>query len=157
MTQFTTANYNTLLDDTVRKIKQLSALKGGEYAGDDDRLANFRRNGLDMNVPMELVWRIYAAKHWDALGQYIKDMQTGKQRERLEGLDGRCDDLIVYLLLFKAMLVERNIASLRLEPNEPREPRRTLAPFAALRERKEPPPPFTPHPRDGLSGKTGAP
>jgi hypothetical protein len=59
---------------------------------------------------MELVWRIYAGKHWDAISQYIKDIQTGKERHRLESLSGRADDLIVYLLLFKAMLMEREYA-----------------------------------------------
>ena len=49
---------------------------------------------------------MYAAKHWDALNTYIKDTASGKKRERLESISGRCDDLIVYLLLMKAMIDE---------------------------------------------------
>lgn len=60
-----------------------------------------------MEVPMELVWRIYAAKHWDAVGQWIKDINQGKKRQRLESIGGRIDDLIVYLVLLKAMVDER--------------------------------------------------
>jgi len=99
--------YSKLAADTWQTVTELGAKKGGEYAGDNDRLANFRRNGLDLNLPMEVIWRIYAGKHWDAIGQYVRDLITGKTRPRMETLAGRCDDLIVYLLLFKAMLIDR--------------------------------------------------
>lgn len=99
-----------LLDETFANIRLLAASKGAEYSGDVDRLLNFRRNGADLELPMETVWRVYAAKHWDAIGQYIRDLQSGKKRERLEGIEGRIDDLLVYLLLFKAMVKERNRA-----------------------------------------------
>ena len=56
---------------------------------------------------METIWRVYAAKHWDAVGQYIRDLQSGKERLRDEPITGRIHDLIVYLLLFKAMVEER--------------------------------------------------
>lgn len=39
---------------------------------------------------------------------YIRDVQTGTKRERLESIEGRIDDLIVYLLLFKGMVKERD-------------------------------------------------
>lgn len=107
---YTHARYNVLVDRTIDIIRELSTLKGGEYAGDDDRLANFRRNAADLGVPMEVIWRVYAAKHWDAIGQYVRDLTTGKERVRLEKLSGRVDDLIVYLLLFKAMLDEKGEA-----------------------------------------------
>ena len=106
--QFKHAEYDALVDDTIKKIKELGVLKGGEYAGDDDRLANFRRNGFDQDLPMETIWRVYAAKHWDAIGQYIKDIRNNVARKRMESISGRVDDLIVYLLLFKAMVVERD-------------------------------------------------
>lgn len=99
--------YNNLLETTFAKVRELSVKKGGEYSGDEDRLANFRRNGIALELPMETIWRVYAAKHWDAIGQSIVDLQTGKTRERMESIDGRVDDLIVYLLLFKAMIEER--------------------------------------------------
>jgi hypothetical protein len=96
-----------LMETTMKNVAQLGKLKGGEYAGDNDRLANFRRNALDCHCSMELVWRIYAGKHWDAITQYIHDINSGKVRERMEPLEGRADDLIVYLILFKAILLEK--------------------------------------------------
>lgn len=105
---FSHERYAELIEVTVAKIQQLSRLKGGEYSGDIDRLANFRRNALALDLEMEQVWAVYAAKHWDALIQYIKDMATETTRDRMEPIDGRVDDLLVYLILFKAMLLERD-------------------------------------------------
>lgn len=98
--------YNELVNLTFKVITELAEKKGGEYAGDSDRLANFRRNGQRLDLPMETVWAVYAAKHWDAIMQYIQDERLGKDRVRMESIVGRVDDLIVYLLLFKAMLDE---------------------------------------------------
>lgn len=95
-----------LLDETFEEIRKLGALKGGEYSGDTDRLANFRRNGAALGLPMETVWAVYAGKHWDAIMQYIRDQREGVERQRLEPIEGRVDDLLVYLLLLKAMLEE---------------------------------------------------
>lgn len=106
MTIYTHERYNQLAEQTFDEIRKLAELKGGEYAGDGDRLANFRRNALDQGLPMETIWRVYAAKHWDAIGQYCKDRLTGKSRDRLESISGRADDLITYLILFKAMVEE---------------------------------------------------
>lgn len=102
--------WEALLDRTVVKIKELAKIKGGEYAGGQDRLANFRRNGKALGLPMEIIWAVYAGKHWDAIQQFVQDLNTGKERIRAEPIEGRVDDLIVYLILFKAMLEERNLS-----------------------------------------------
>ena len=100
--------YNKMVDETFEEIKRLSEQKGGEYAGDGDRLENFKRNGRALDLPMESVWAVYAAKHWDAIIQWIKDIGRDTTRVRAEPLEGRIDDLIVYLLLLKYRMRERN-------------------------------------------------
>lgn len=99
--------FSQLVEQTVKNVQELATLKGGEYAGDGDRLANFRRNANNLDLTMEQVWAVYASKHWDAINQYVKDMAKGVARQRLESISGRADDLIVYLILFKAMVEER--------------------------------------------------
>lgn len=101
--------YTELVEETVANIKKLSALKGGEYAGDVDRLMNFRRNAIALSLPMESIWAVYCAKHWDAVMQYVQDINSGKDRVRLEPISGRLDDIIVYCILFKAMIEEREV------------------------------------------------
>jgi hypothetical protein len=103
---FSHARYNELVNETIELMKELSRVKGGEYAGDQDRLANFRRNAERLGTYKELIWGVYAGKHWDAVMQYIQDIGAGVKRERMESLSGRCDDIIVYMLLFKAMIEE---------------------------------------------------
>lgn len=103
---YTHEAWDKLLEKSIENIKSLSTLKGGEYAGDSDRLANFRRNGAALGLPMETVWSVYAAKHWDAIIQYVNDRRAGVRRDRAEPISGRLDDLIVYALLMKAMVEE---------------------------------------------------
>jgi hypothetical protein len=99
--------WDAMIEATIEQIRQLGSLKGGEYAGDTDRLANFRRNGERLGLPMETVWAVYAGKHWDAISQFIMDDRNGKDRQRMEPIAGRVDDLLVYLILFKCMLDEK--------------------------------------------------
>lgn len=98
--------YDNLVAETFKKIVELGKLKGAEYSGDDDRLLNFRRAGEKLGLPKEVIWAVYVSKHLDAIMQYVQDFQTGRNRDRMEILAGRVDDVIVYMLLFKAMLDE---------------------------------------------------
>lgn len=123
---FPHSTYNDLVHKTWENVIELGLKKGGEYAGDEDRLANFRRNGEAMELPMETVWRVYAGKHWDAITQYIKDLQKGVVRDRMETIEGRVDDLIVYALLFKAMIMERAAPEVIDDPDLKTRPRTTM-------------------------------
>jgi hypothetical protein len=105
--KFSHAEWDTLLEATISQIKSLASLKGAEYAGDSDRLANFRRGGAELGVPAEEVWWIYTYKHWAAITQYISDIRAGRSRLRTEPISGRLDDLIVYSILLKAIVIER--------------------------------------------------
>lgn len=97
-----------ILAETNQSIADLNITKGAEYAASDtDQLANFRRYVAPFGLPMEVAWAMLANKHWDALETYIRDLIEKKEKIRSEPLEGRVDDLIVYLILFKAMLAER--------------------------------------------------
>lgn len=101
--------WEEILHSTISKIKDLSATKGEEYRAMDssDQLANFRAAAKDVGVPMEVVWRIYAGKHWGSINTYVRDLIADTSRQYSEPMEGRVDDLIVYLILFKLMLAER--------------------------------------------------
>jgi hypothetical protein len=107
MMQYTMEQWDKLLASSIAKINELSKLKGGEYAGNHDRLANFRDEAKALDLPMETIWCIYVNKHWCAVKQYVKDLQHGTTRPRMESISGRLDDIIVYSILFKAMIEER--------------------------------------------------
>jgi hypothetical protein len=101
----TPEEFNRLIfEPTVEKMRELSRVKGGEYSGDADRLANFKRNAAALGLDPLQVWAVYAAKHWDSLMTYLQDIQTNTMRPRTESIEGRADDLLVYLMLFKGLL-----------------------------------------------------
>lgn len=105
---FTNEQWSRLLEKTIKSITSLASIKGGEYSGDLDRLKNFRDGGRDIGLPIEKILWVYANKHWDSITTYVKEIDsTLNGRPRSEPISGRADDLIVYLILFKAMLEER--------------------------------------------------
>lgn len=117
--RYTHAQWEQLVHETVERILWLGKVKGGEYAKDEDRLANFRTNAIALGTNMELVWGVYAGKHWDSIRTYISDMVKGVQRERSEPIEGRVDDLITYLLLFKAIVREQQETRPLQAPSSP--------------------------------------
>lgn len=104
---FTQAQLDIVMANIIERTKNLMSSKGAEYAHGSDRLDNFRRNAASLGTTPELVWGVYAAKHWDALTTYVSDISTGKTRERSEPIEGRAHDLINYLILFCAMVQAR--------------------------------------------------
>ena len=120
MRKYSHEQYAALLRKILGEMQKLAELKGGEYAGDSDRLANFRRNGEALGLSMETVWAVYAGKHWDAIQQWVKDQRADVQRERLEPIEGRIHDLMVYLTLLAAMIDEGkpgNMQAVSVRPN----------------------------------------
>lgn len=105
---FGEARLELVLKDTIASMQKLLQTKGAEYqVSQADVLSNFRSAADQLGVPMELIWRIYAGKHWDSLTTYVRDIIQHSMRERSEPIEGRIDDLIVYLVLLRCMCLER--------------------------------------------------
>lgn len=98
--------FDSFVTETVETTAKLLVLKGGEYAGSDDRLANFKRGAeLTGVTPLQCAF-IYASKHYDAIATFVRDQATGTDRIRSESIEGRFDDLINYCILMKALVRE---------------------------------------------------
>ena len=95
-----------LIESTFTEIRQLTATKGEEYSNtakvDADQLANFKRQAADLGMTQEQILSVYLNKHLDGIKSYVR---TGVQHS--EPIVGRIDDAILYLLLFKAMVVDK--------------------------------------------------
>lgn len=111
------ADFDALVQDTLRDINELLVIKGGEYAGSEDRLANFKRGAALTGCTPEQVLFIYLSKHYDAYATYVRDRAAGVSRPRSESINGRLDDIINYCLLAKALA--RDAASATLKPQQP--------------------------------------
>lgn len=49
---------------------------------------------------------IYASKHFDSIQTYVKSQQQGETLHLSEPIQGRANDLILYMILFKALVEE---------------------------------------------------
>jgi len=101
---YTSEDFGRTCQRTFASIVNLAATKGREYSGAEDRLANFRRYAETLDLDYRKVLLVYAGKHWDSICSYCKEGQVFSN----EGIEGRIDDLIVYLLLLKCMVYEQN-------------------------------------------------
>lgn len=72
-----------------------------EYALTDDAFGNFDRLAAELGLPRELVLWVYARKHVDGIASWIKG-----HRSQRGAVQGRINDLIVYLCLLRAMIEE---------------------------------------------------
>ena len=98
--------FDKFVQETVAATADLLRVKGGEYAGSLDRLANFKRGAeLTGVTPLQCAF-IYASKHYDAVATFVRDEAAGMERPRSESIEGRFDDLINYCILMKALVRE---------------------------------------------------
>ena len=96
-----------IIEQAQVRRERLTVEKGREYVrGSTDRLANFKRIGDDLNLDPLEVWYVYFKKHFDALVSFIV---FGKESSS-EGIEGRIDDMQVYLDLLRGLVHERKEA-----------------------------------------------
>ena len=110
-------DFEELCEQIQRDTTDILILKGREYAGSADRLANFKRNAELSGVDPLTVLHVYMAKHWDSFSTYVRDMQAKQPRELSEPIEGRLHDLINYAVLAVALIRDAQ-ASEPLQANE---------------------------------------
>lgn len=99
--------FGYLIDETFATVKSLTHSKGIEYTDNSkDRLENFKGEGKNLNVSPLVIWSVYASKHFRAIQSYIR---LGGKIVSNEPIEGRIDDLILYLLLLKALIEDTDI------------------------------------------------
>jgi hypothetical protein len=57
--------------------------KGAEYAGDADRLANFKRNAAKNQQTVLECWQVYIGKHIDSINSYVARVKNEAVRMTL--------------------------------------------------------------------------
>lgn len=107
-----------LQDKLFVDLRRLALVKSGEYASDADKLANFRGAGLRLGMLPEQVLLTYLDKHYAAICNYVRDLADNRQRPASEPIQGRVQDMIVYLTLFLALLQERGDVNAALDEDE---------------------------------------
>jgi hypothetical protein len=104
----------TFFEKTTMEIIELRKAKAIDYSETDDAFLTVRRVAQDSGMKPEQVLHVFMTKHYDAVRKYL--IHPGKTTEPIEG---RINDLIVYLILIKAILSERRSAKTNLSPASP--------------------------------------
>lgn len=93
-----------IAEETMSQINQTIATKAKEYST-GDAFSNFKdaAGGLSFHDKPEMVAWEFATKHF----QSVKDIISGKVGVNQAMIDEKFGDAIVYLLLMKGMLTER--------------------------------------------------
>lgn len=97
--------FHTLMEVTYANLLDLNNTKGSDYAGGEDALANFKEQAASLGLAPEAVWGVYAGKHWSAIMTFIR-----KGEVQSEPIEGRIDDLLMYLLLLKGLIFDARSA-----------------------------------------------
>lgn len=93
-----------IIKRTFDEIYELNRTKGRDYASDENAIGNFSRHAENLGLTPEQVWGVYASKHWDAIMTYCK-----RGVVQSEAIEGRIDDAILYLLLLKGLVFQKQL------------------------------------------------
>lgn len=90
----------TLPDQVHQEVDQLRSAGQKEYARDEeDAFANFKRVAKVLDACPRQVLVTYLAKHLDGIESFLDG-----HRSQREGVQGRINDAIVYLVILKGMI-----------------------------------------------------
>lgn len=98
----TREEFDKFRDKHYALICEINRNKGSDYAGDQDALANFKKQGEDLGLAPEQIWGVLAGKHWSAITTFIKDGDV-----KSEPIEGRLHDIILYSFLLLGLVEER--------------------------------------------------
>ena len=108
-------DFNTILMRRLDCIENTLATKAGEYAGNGDRLHNFRTAARVMGSEMdEALWGM-AMKHLVS----VKDMIDAPDAPTKEMADEKLGDMINYLILLEAVWEEQRKRYVTVDDGKP--------------------------------------
>lgn len=81
--------FDSLVEATTKRTADLLIAKGAEYAGDSDRLANFKRNAERNGQTVLECWMTYWNKHIDSIHSYMARVQNRATDLAIQKLVGR--------------------------------------------------------------------
>ena len=96
--------YKMVETEIMPKCMAIMKSKGEAYAGQEDKLGNFKRCAKLAGVVVKKAWFIYFVKHFDALSSFIRD-----EYKDSEPIEGRILDQINYLFLLYGILKEEGV------------------------------------------------
>ena len=84
--------FDRLVDAARIRQDGILKVKGHDYSGEVDRVANFKRVGGNLGITPATALAVYMHKHWDSIMTFVRE---GKVQS--EPIVGRLDDMHNYL------------------------------------------------------------
>lgn len=100
--------FNEVLFDQFAKMEAVLAAKADEYAGGNDRLANFKKAAALQGITPEQACHGMMTKHIVSVSDMV---QSGKEYP-MAMWEEKLGDALNYYVLLKALVVERHTADL---------------------------------------------
>lgn len=97
------SEFEQISKDILEECKKTLTAGSSEYAGDSDKLANFKDAAKLLGTTPEEVAFIYFYKHATGIARYCRD-----KKPQRDSIKGRVVDAINYLILIYAVLYESN-------------------------------------------------
>ena len=102
----TQGKFDGIVDSTCKSIVNTLSIKGREYTRNDNPLHNFEVGATMSGQIREKVLYGFALKHLISLADIRNDIEKGKLPS-LETIEEKFGDVINYLILEKASLIDR--------------------------------------------------
>jgi len=97
--------FNEMLEERIKKTRQVLDSKNKEYATNADKLHNFKRVGAMENCTPEKALVGMWAKHIISILDIVDNISTEKVTKEM--LEEKIGDAINYLILLEALIKER--------------------------------------------------
>lgn len=99
-------DFDKVIEDTLSKIRKTLLVKGKEYRRNGNVYHNFEEGAKITGLSREKVLRGFLLKHEISITDMINDLDKGILPS-IEKVNEKFDDNIIYLLIEKAMLIDR--------------------------------------------------
>lgn len=91
-----------ILDPTLSRVKQTFISKNQQYGSDDDVFRSIKKIAVSKDVPPTIAADWLMSKHWNSYDDLIRGVLKPDEDIVIE----KIDDLIIYLLIQKGLLLE---------------------------------------------------
>jgi hypothetical protein len=102
----TEEKFNQIINDTLDEIKQTLTAKGVEYRRNSNVFHNFEQGSKRSGLSREKVLDGFLLKHEISIADMTNDLEKGII-PKIETVNEKFGDNIIYLLIKKAMIIDR--------------------------------------------------
>ena len=106
MIKMNVKDFNEMLEERIKKTREVLAAKNKEYASDVDKLHNFKRAGKMLQIAPEYALVGMMVKHTISILDIVDKINNNKEYPTKEMIEEKVGDNVNYLILLEALIKE---------------------------------------------------